>query len=134
MGKLVAVYGTLKAECGNHHVTEMCNPTYVGTTRTVEKFDMIDGWGFPRVVHHEGEKEGHTHITVEVYSVEDIDPMDRLEGHPDFFRRRRVKVEGLDELVWMYFHPPVHEQDPELHETGNWSPYDFKTDYHDLYD
>ena len=101
---LVAVYGTLKRNQGNHRViSRMHDATYVGTSKTKDKFTMYDG-GFPMVV------EGDTsQITVEVYNVPELDGLDYLEGHPVFFRRERVEIEDLhDSLAWMY----IYQGDP----------------------
>jgi gamma-glutamylcyclotransferase (GGCT)/AIG2-like uncharacterized protein YtfP len=113
MRHVVAVYGTLKQSQGNHGVMQRAGGTYLGTTRTRENFSMYDG-GFPVVL--EG---GDTPVTVELYVVEDLRPLDSLEGHPTFYKRELVEVEELEESVWMYLyqHEPTHR---ELIPSGIW--------------
>lgn len=106
MSNLVAVYGTLKRNEGNFRVTEASGADFLTSTVTKDKFTMYGGWGFPRVVF-----DGDTSpIKVEVFRVETFDYLDSLEGHPDFFCRKEIEVEGIEGKVWMYFHPPIDDQ------------------------
>lgn len=111
--QLVAVYGTLKEHQGNHSVMVHSKGELVGTTKTAPKYTMYEG-GFPRVV--EG---GDCPITVEVYSVDDLSMLDRLEGHPSHFKRELVDVEDMSEQAWMYIyqHPVPHGT---VVPSGNW--------------
>lgn len=115
---LVAVYGTLKRNEGNHSIMQKSDSSYVGTTITEDRYDLHDGWGYPRVVF-----DGNTSkIQVEVFNVKNLEPMDRLEGHPTFFERKQIKVVGIEEPVWMYFHPPISNKTSVLEgDIVNWT-------------
>jgi len=100
---LVAVYGTLKRNQSNYSITERCGSEFIGTGVTEDKYCMVDGWGFPRVLYD----TPVSHIAVELFKIKDVSPMDDLEGHPDFFERKQIKLKGIEQKVWMYFHPPI---------------------------
>ena len=119
MSHKIAVYGTLKQGGSNQCVMDADGGKYIGKGVTLEKFTMFGGYGYPRVVW-----DGDTStIQCEVYEVDSLDNMDSLEGHPDFFERKEIKVEidpdlesgyrfdiGDTPLVWMYFHPPIRNE------------------------
>ena len=103
MTNLVFVYGTLKKGFGNHRLlvkAEFMCPSYI--------FDgkMLDLGAFPAVV------DGAREIHGELYSVDKatLASLDRLEGHPTFYERRKVHAmvpdgpgqEG-DMEAWCYF-------------------------------
>jgi gamma-glutamylcyclotransferase (GGCT)/AIG2-like uncharacterized protein YtfP len=53
--------------------------------------------------------EPDAQVTVEVFEPTDteawpriLDRLDGLEGHPDWYCRKLVKVDGFDKLVWVY--------------------------------
>jgi gamma-glutamylcyclotransferase (GGCT)/AIG2-like uncharacterized protein YtfP len=58
---------------------------------------MYSGGGFP-VVYPTDNQESV--ITVEVFEVEDVMPLDRLEGHPRWYRR--VQVPTVHGEAWIY--------------------------------
>lgn len=104
----VFVYGTLKAGESNHshHLT---GATFVGKAVTKQAYAMHDNGGFP-VVFNTGDKP----VSGEVYEIgaTHLAGLDRLEGHPRFFRREEVEVK-VDEPIplgektcWMYFGVP----------------------------
>lgn len=105
---LVFVYGTLKAGQSNHshHLT---GATFVGKAVTANPYDMRDNGGFP-VVFPSGDKP----VSGEVYEIgaTHLAGLDRLEGHPRFFRREEVQVKVDDPIplgdktCWMYFGVP----------------------------
>ena len=66
------------------------------------KGDMYSLGGFPGVVDGEGDVDG------EVYRINDghLDPLDRLEGHPTFYRRESRPV-YLTPAVVQPFDTPV---------------------------
>lgn len=96
---LVAVYGTLKNNFGNHHVMRAAGGEYVGTTR-VPNFCLVDLGPFPAAM-----PEPNSNILVEVYEVQDMDPLDALEGYPHFYDRDTIQTEFG--TAWIYFqeHP-----------------------------
>jgi len=75
--QLVAVYGTLRAGEGNNGTLECAGSEYKGTC-TLDNFVMhsLHG-GFPGVFQGEGK------VLVEVYSVDDLTPLDCLEGYDE---------------------------------------------------
>ena len=124
--KLVAVYGTLKREGSNYHVTEAGGGVFLGTAKTIHDYCMYGGWGFPRVT----QDAPICPIHVEVFDMDSFAPMDSLEGHPNFFKREQIPIvfnqsAGLDvDVAWMYFHPPMsgkpHYSDTAIVEDGLW--------------
>lgn len=121
MTQLIAVYGTLKRGGSNEHVLEADNGIFVGAGTTKAKYTMFGGWGFPRVIDS-GRPLSNIHV--EVYEVDSMDNMDRLEGHPDFFCRKPTRVvlsSGKVVDVWMYFHPHIEESEhTPVQLDGNW--------------
>lgn len=89
----VLVYGSLKRGFGNHRVMEAAGGKHIGA-HTLSGFDMYSLGGFPAIVRGEGRVE------CEVYSVDSLEPLDRLEGHPTFYKREVVD----DMYVYIYQH------------------------------
>jgi gamma-glutamylcyclotransferase (GGCT)/AIG2-like uncharacterized protein YtfP len=90
----VFVYGTLRTNQHNAHL--LYTSEKLGLAQTIDKFMMFNV-GFPlcRLVN-EGE-EGHHNggfIKGEVYEVSDevLAKLDRLEGHPNFYKRTPTDV------------------------------------------
>lgn len=84
----VFTYGTLMRGCGNHGL--LTDARLVGTAITQAVFTMLHLGGFPAIV-----AGGSTAIVGEVYEVtaEQLEQLDRLEGHPTFYRRTRVTLQ-----------------------------------------
>ncbi|MBE2202970.1 MAG: gamma-glutamylcyclotransferase [Chthoniobacterales bacterium] len=102
---LVFVYGTLKRGFGNHRVMADAGGEFICEGRTVTPLPLV-AQGLPFLL----DQPGHGHrVEGEVYRVGDSrgwDRLDRLEGHPDFYRRRLIEVEGTDGdryEAWAYF-------------------------------
>lgn len=107
-GHRVFVYGSLKRGGGNHHL--LADAALEGDA-IVEGLEMWDtGQGFPACVPGDGAVEG------EVYRVDDATllAVDRLEGVPDLYERRRV--EGM----WVYVWSGDREEGWEPVEDGRW--------------
>lgn len=118
----VAVYGTLRAGRGNHYLLR--DATYVRHDRTVEPFTMRAA-GFPVIARND---EAPAPITVELYDVatqEELDDLDRLEGHPRWYCRELVQVQGGGE-AWIYVMPNILK-DWALVPTGDF--FDYKRGY-----
>ena len=84
----VFVYGTLLRGEGNHDL--LADAELVGPARTLPRFTLHDLGAFPGLV------EGGTHAVLgEVYLVgrDTLARLDRLEGHPSFYRRVAVTLE-----------------------------------------
>lgn len=93
----VFVYGTLKQGFGNHRVMERAKSSLIGTFKTLPEFTMLHLGGFPGIIDG-----GHTAITGELWEVEEIEGLDALEGHPTFYRRTEILLEGYDQPVEAY--------------------------------
>jgi gamma-glutamylaminecyclotransferase len=110
----MAVYGTLRGGLPNHSYVK--NHKFLGTGKTVEKYTMRAS-GIPYVG-----KEPRTRIDVEVYDVTgktEIEAIDRLEGHPHWYKREEIEVELNDGRIlkaWLYF----MESTSKIIETGNY--------------
>ena len=109
----VAVYGTLKAGHGNHHL--LGDASFVGSGFTNEEYKM-EVMGCPMVFKGQGVKGSQ--IAVEIYdhlcpSVREA--IDDLEGHPHTYRREIVDcidLEGNTHSCWLYF---GHSIEPSEH-------------------
>jgi gamma-glutamylcyclotransferase (GGCT)/AIG2-like uncharacterized protein YtfP len=103
----VFVYGTLKHGYGNHRaLLSGDDSTFIGKGTTVHPFRMKTTTGFP-VVMHRGEQNNHP-VAGELYEVTAsvLRNLDRLEGHPRWYRREEVLVDientGVQQSAWMY--------------------------------
>lgn len=100
MKEYLFVYGTLKRGRGNHRL--LGNAKFIGEGETVEKYKMYD-IGVPIVV----KGSPHVRIKGELYMVDEkiLKQCDSLEGHPDMYKREKIKVEvkGRQYWAWMYF-------------------------------
>ena len=110
---LVFVYGTLKRGFGNHGVMLDAGGEFVCEGVTATPFPLVEQ-GLPFLIFLPG--HGHR-VKGEVYRVGDSrgwQQLDRLEGHPDFYRRRLIGVESAEGEIyeaWTYF---VVERDDAL--------------------
>ena len=111
--ELVAVYGTLKKGHGNHGVMERAKGNFLGECWSKPKFTMISLGGFPGVL-----LEGNTPIKLEIYEVEDMDPLDWLEGYPEFYNRKKITTPMGD--AWMYYLPDKYADPSRIVATGEW--------------
>lgn len=102
MKYLIFVYGTLKHDFGNHRVIE--GQKFLGHAATAENnWQMYSLGGFPGVVR------GDNMIWGELYKVDEaaFARCDRLEGHPNFYKREQVEVldsDGQSYVAWMYIY------------------------------
>lgn len=110
----VFVYGSLKSGFGNHSVMQAAGGVYIGTAHTKHNYTMLDLGGFPGVL----ERSQNYKIHGELYLVEILDPLDWLEGAPDFYYRKLVeivvKVFKDEVTAWMYFLNNASEEYTEL--------------------
>jgi len=102
-GELVAVYGTLRSGYGNHG--RMHESVLLDSGQTTEKYRMTCQ-GIPFVLS--GEHEQGDHLKVEVYNVPEhrMADIDALEGHPNWYERRKVPITldcGVQTEAWLYF-------------------------------
>lgn len=100
--ELLAVYGTLKQGYGNNRLLK--DQEFIGSGKTIDNYSMIS-FGVPMVY----KDPATSPIAIELYKVTKdslTGPLDRLEGHPTFYRREKIKVTVDEEVysdVWMYF-------------------------------
>jgi len=104
----VFVYGTLRKGHGNHGLLEQSK--FIGDAKTDKKYAMYAS-GIPYVTSLEHEVQ----IIGEVYEVDDfgLHRLDRLEGHPNFYERRKIKVileNGRKEKAFLYFYDQVSDE------------------------
>ena len=98
---IIACYGTLMKGYGNNAYLEQAE--FLGSGKTTKKFKMTAA-SIPFV----SESKPISEIFVEVYKIneEELQNIDRLEGHPSFYTRRMTEIK-LDsgEIVeaWLYF-------------------------------
>jgi gamma-glutamylaminecyclotransferase len=83
----VFVYGTLLAGEGSHHLLE--HARRVGEACTHPEFTLYDLGLYPGLVHG-----GHSAVEGEVYEVDEptLAALDRLESHPEFYRRTAIRL------------------------------------------
>ena len=120
MSTLVFVYGTLKQGHSNHrimHMDDESESALVMRDATI-KGDLYDLGPFPGAV----ESKNGGKIVGEVWDVSNqtVRHLDRLEGHPDFYKRKKVPVLGTNWQAWAYFLPEVPENAVPM-PAGSWS-------------
>ena len=98
----VAVYGTLKNGFHNHHL--LVGSDFVGSGKLHDRYPL-EVRGLPYLYKEKGVGE---FVDVEVYDVDDnlLTRLDRLEGHPNWYKREQVLID-LDDwsktTAWVYF-------------------------------
>jgi gamma-glutamylaminecyclotransferase len=96
------VYGTLKSGYSNNRLMANCT-LYLKNARTEPGFTLY-GTGIPFMVR-EFQSSG---VKGEVWKVpmSQLPAIDRLEGHPEWYRREEIKLDtGIK--VWAYLNPNV---------------------------
>lgn len=110
----VFVYGTLKKGEGNHRLlagrSVFCGEDCI-------RGKLFDLGPFPAAM-----KEGTDLIHGEIYMVgpTTLGALDRLEGHPSFYKREVVKTLNQKQDVWVYFLPKMEHKALHL-PNGVWS-------------
>ena len=111
---LVAVYGTLKQGYGNHAIMLRVGGVLEGTDR-IYGYEMYSGGGFPVVYPVDDQSKG---IDIEVYRIDDVAPLDSLEGHPRWYRR--IEVPTVHGKAWIYLmQDESYKNSWNLLESGN---------------
>lgn len=121
-GKIrVFVYGTLKSGRGNNR-WYLSDSTLHGHARLDGDWRMVDLGGFPAVLECYKE-ELRTPVCGEVWLVskDTLRELDRLEGYPEFYKRRPVVT--AHGPAWMYFMAENAITAPVV-ENGLWRPTD----------
>lgn len=93
----VFVYGTLLAGEWNHH--RLKDSPRVEEATTLPEFHFACLGFFPALL-----AQGATAVKGEVYEVDDevLASLDRLEGHPHFYRRTTIKLADNAEPAFAY--------------------------------
>ena len=98
----VGVYGTLREGEGNWSWALNKKPVFSGTVLLPGHAMSALHGGFPGVKAVDRDTEQP--FLIEVYEVdeEQFDNMDRLEGHPTFYKRKVFEIPGYEYPVWVY--------------------------------
>ena len=119
----VFVYGTLRAGEPNHHLLD--HHALVGEALTEPAFELISLGAFPAMI-----AGGTTAVVGEVYEVDPVTlaALDRLEGHPRFYQRTVIRLEGGDEVL-AYLLSPEQAQGRTRIPSGDWTDADRKENW-----
>ena len=93
--KIIWVYGTLKNWYWNHGVMKSAWWEFIGEDY-VPFNDLSSSW-IP-FLNVDTTWESNKYCLVELYQVEDITPLDRLEWHPSFYTRTPVTTLSWKEI------------------------------------
>lgn len=102
----VAVYGTLKRGHANHRFLERAE--YLGDVLFTGAIQLVDLGAFPGVVDRRLDKSApNSSVLCEVFAVsqEELRACDGLEGHPNFYERKKVHTPYG--RAWLYMLPEV---------------------------
>lgn len=111
---LVFVYGTLRKGEVNHDVIDGC--PFVKNARTEPRYTLHDHRWFPSMA-----SGGTTAVTGEVYDLEPktLWEVDRLEGHPSYYRRQHIVLED-GQTVQAYLMPVEVASFYPIIDSGDW--------------
>jgi len=113
---LMAVYGTLKKGYSNYH-SYLTSSKYIGSGETKDKYPLVIS-GLPYLIEERG--QGYN-VEVDVFKVSAsvLANLDRLEGHPIWYRRKQVlvMVKGKPMMCWIYFNIKEKANGQTLHKT-----------------
>jgi len=113
-GIKIFVYGSLMKGMRNNHL--LYDSDFIGEGKTNPEYDMIDMGLFPAITFG-----GSLQIKGEVYQVENwiLKAIDRLEGHPFFYKRSPIKLENGETVeTYILNDDTVHEQ--KKLKSGDW--------------
>ena len=101
MKKFVFVYGTLQRGQGNHSVMEMSEGHYIGPAETVDRYPLTVN-SLPYLHNFAGTGN---HVQGEVFEVDTLTHLDRLESHPHFYKREVIPIALATYRLpcWTYF-------------------------------
>lgn len=115
---LVFVYGSLLSGLSNHDVlSRNGSAVFVRADRTPPFYTMVDLGSFPGVFQC-----GSTKIVGEVWSVdrECLAALDRLEGHPHFYKRCPVSLVGTRQAVTYFLQRSGRMYGRSMVSSGDW--------------
>jgi gamma-glutamylcyclotransferase (GGCT)/AIG2-like uncharacterized protein YtfP len=86
---------------GFHNHDVLFEGTFLKATVTKDKYRMISMNQFPALIKTQKDYQ----IYGEVYEVDELtlDDLDHLEGNGHFYKREKVRVQGISQPVWVYF-------------------------------
>jgi gamma-glutamylcyclotransferase len=110
----IFVYGTLLS--GEHNHRWLQGASFIAPARTPPSFELRSLGGFPGLV-----ARGRTAVEGEVYEVapSTLEALDRLEGHPSFYRRTKVRLDDGTEAETYLLEPPDVAGCPAI-SSGSW--------------
>ena len=111
---LVFVYGTLQRGEVNHGY--LGRARFLGTAKTRAEFELVDLGDYPAML-----SGGATQIDGELYALGslDVQTVDELEDHPEYFQRCTVHLEDGSE-VFSYLLPGSQGQPYPRIPSGSW--------------
>lgn len=125
-GKIrVLVYGTLKDGHSNHILMEEADATFIGYDSVTGPFRMFDLGAIPAVVDA---PDFENVVRGELYSIdsEGLAALDMLEGHPNFYARRKLVTDVHNRRAWMYMLTSTNwlHEGSDIEADGLWHPSD----------
>ncbi|MFI5302134.1 MAG: gamma-glutamylcyclotransferase [Polyangiales bacterium] len=117
MTHAIFVYGSLRSGERNHGV--LGGALCIGDARTEPRFTLHDLGAFPGLV-----AGGASHVHGDVYAVDagTLAALDRLEGHPRYYRRAPIRLEDGRE-VETYLLTARQVVGCPIVESGDWRAY-----------
>lgn len=118
----VAVYGSLRKGLYNHYL--MSHSDFIKTVSAEVPFKMISmSDRFPALIPT---KENNL-VVFELYKIDDKTArnLDILEGYPDFYSKKYIKIEDEDYLVY-YLSPLKITNEEEVVKSGDWTEFKHK--------
>ena len=118
----VAVYGSLRKGLYNHYL--MSHSDFIKTVSVEVPFKMISmSDTFPALIPT---KENNL-VVFELYKVNDKTArnLDILEGYPDFYSKKYIKIKDEDYLVY-YLSPLKITNEEEVVKSGDWTKFKHK--------
>lgn len=117
----VFVYGSLKRGFAND--SYLTTARFIRAGKTAPVFTMVSFGGFPGVF-----RGGSTAIEGEVFDVDDatLERLDRLEGHPRFYRRQPIEVDGERMLGYLLPRSAKQQRDLPTVDSGVWEESDWR--------
>jgi gamma-glutamylaminecyclotransferase len=118
----VLVYGTLKKGHSNHILLEEAGAQFIGYDSVTGDFTMYDMGAIPAVVDSEAGQPNKIRGELWAIDPEGLASLDLLEGHPNFYQRRKLWTDVHGRRAWMYFMmiPDYLPKDPETKGLGLW--------------
>ena len=112
----IFVYGTLMRGESNHSLLNEEYSEYIGSAITARGFELYDLGGFPGMVIG-----GNGEVIGEVYDICAFtrSRLDQLEGHPQFYKRHIIKLQG-GEAVEAYILAEEFTRGRSIIRSGNW--------------